>query len=224
MHGMLHPAGHAAPRLATLLHDPLWPRWTALVTLGEAVGFGAPVLAGVGAWAAGAPEPAVLALAVAGGLFEGAALGFAQHLALRDTLPALPRCSWVLATSLSAGIAWAAGVTAGALAGNVPVVAAVLAWVLAAMVILPSLGGAQALVLRGHIERPWRWALINAGAWLVALIPSFVGPALVPSGAPAAAWVGAGVGSGLAMAIIAAALTGIGAVHLFANGGSRAAR
>lgn len=195
-----------------------------LVTLGEALGFGVPVVAGAGAWAAGAPEALVLALAVAGGLFEGSALGFVQHLALRDTLPSLPRRSWVLATSLSAGIAWTAGVTAGALSGNVPVAAAVLAWLLAAIVILPSLGGAQALVLRGIIERPWRWMLINAGAWLLALVPSFVGPALVPSGAPVAAWIAAGVASGLVMAVIAAALTGIGAVYLFTGGASRTPR
>lgn len=214
----------ASPALTALLSDPLWRRWTAFVTLGEAVGFGVPVAAGVGAWAAGLPEPVMLGLAVAGGLFEGAALGFAQQVALRDTLPSLPRRRWVLATSLSTGVGWAAGVTAGALAGNVPVVIAVLAWVLAATVILPALGGAQSLVLRGIVDRPWRWMLVNAGAWMVALIPSFVGPALVPSGAPAAAWIAAGVGSGLVMALIAAALTGIGAVYLFAGGGARSAR
>jgi hypothetical protein len=211
---------HLPPR-PTLAKSGFWRRWVVRVTGAETVGFAVPALAGVLGWAAGVPTGVLLTLGVAGGAIEGAALALGEHSVARERLPELPRGRWVGFTAAAAAAAWALGLTPSALHDlGLPVVGVVAAWLVAAPLILLSIGVAQALVLRRLLgETAWWWVALNAAAWLVGIIPTFVGPALAPNGAPAAAWVVAFVLSGLLMAATVAAATGAGFAWLLRRAG-----
>lgn len=213
------PTPHAAP--LALSEGALWTRWVRRVTLAETLGFAVPAVTGVVGWAAGVPLGALLALGVAGGAVEGAALALGEHSAARERLPELPRRRWVVLTAGAAAAAWAVGLTPSTLHDlGAPVVALVGAWLVAAPLILLSIGLAQALVLRRVLgEDAWWWVAINAAAWLIGMIPAFAGPMLVPNGAPVIAWVAAFVASGLLMAATVAAITGAGFLWLLRRAG-----
>ena len=51
-------------------------------------------------------------------------------------------------------------------------------WIPASLLILCSIGGAQAWVLRGVVEQPHRWIAANLLGWLAGLPWTFVLPAL----------------------------------------------
>lgn len=195
----------------------LWRRWVITFTLGELIGFGGiPVLGGALAlWATGSLETVprsllLYAVAVFGGFGEGAVLAGFQLRVLRPLLPRLDRARWVLATGLAAALAWACGMLAPTLddlIGLAPSTQIAL-WLPASLVILFSIGSAQAWVLRGIVERPQRWITANFLGWLAGLPWTFVLPALVPDNSPMPVWVSTFVIAGVLMGLTAGAVTG----------------
>lgn len=195
----------------------LWRRWTLAFTLGELIGFGGvPVLIAAfllwltdGAPAADRALP-MYAVTVVGGLGEGAILGWFQARVLADYLPALSPGRWISATALAACFAWACGMLAPTLDDLVGLstLAQLLIWIPASLLILLSIGAAQAFVLRGLVARPGRWIVANTLGWLVGLPWTFLLPALVPETSPVAVWIVAFLVSGVLMGLTAGAVTG----------------
>ena len=108
-------------------------RWIIAVTLGEALGFLVPVVAGVATAASDLAEGAQGVIVVGAGLVEGPLLG--------------------------AGLAWACamGARAVGISDGIPVVAKVGVGLCAAAVALVGLGGAQGWVLCQHGVPARRW-------------------------------------------------------------------
>ncbi|MBK8558451.1 hypothetical protein [Candidatus Amarobacter glycogenicus] len=77
-----------------------------------------------------------------------------------------------------------------------------------APVLLLSLPGAQWLVLRRYVPKAWKWVIWSTAGWLVALPPTFIGPAILPSDASSLQIAATWAISGMAMAAIIAAFTG----------------
>lgn len=172
----------------------LWLRWVGAFTLGEVLGFGClPAALGLGVMTLTkdlptTPRALVLyAVAIVGGLGEGAVVGAFQRRVLREVLPSLEGRAWVRHTALAAAGAWAAGMLAPTLDELFTLSPAVMIalWVPAAVLILLSIGGVQARLLRGVVARPARWLWINVAGWLAGLPWTFVAPALLPDDAPA---------------------------------------
>lgn len=204
----------------------VWLRWTVAFTLGELVGFGGiPVLgAAVALWLTSGLEPAERSLllygvAVLGGLGEGAVLGWFQTRVLRRLLPRLDSRRWILATAAAASLAWALGMLAPTLDDviGLTVPAQIAIWIPAGIVILLSIGTAQALVLRRLVERPSTWVVANVLGWLAGLPWTFALPAALPEDAPAYVWVTTFVLSGILMGATAGAITGIALVRIVAR-------
>ncbi len=193
-----------------------WQRWWWYTTAAEIVGFALPALTGLVAWRLGwAPIPFYIAMVVAGA-GEGALLGGGQRLALRPVLPVGRR--WVTRTSLAAAGAWSIGMLPSTLIDlSVPVWLTVLATVPLAPLVLLSIGIAQWSVLRDLLPDAGLWIPANAVAWLLALPPTFVAPALVPPGAPLAVHVGAWLAAGAIMAAVVAAVTGLALILLLSR-------
>jgi hypothetical protein len=202
----------AAGRAAT--GRRLWARWTLATTLGEAVGFAVPAAVGVLAYALAFPDGTLVLLAVAAGAGEGAILGFAQSRVLRRELFGLPPRRWVAATAAAAALGWAVGMPLGVYGASLPLPLLVPALVLAGVVLLGAVGGAQWLVLRRHVARAGPWVPANALAWLLGLAVAFAGMSLLREGDPAAVVLAVGVGSGLGMGFVVAAVTGFALVRL----------
>lgn len=196
----------------------LYRRWVLYCTVGELVGFGGiPVLGGaLAVWLTVGLQTEVrsllvYAVAVVGGLGEGAVLAWFQLRVLRAFLPRLQARQWILATALAASFAWACGMLAPTLddlAGISPIVQAAI-WIPASLLILFSIGSAQAWVLRGIVEKPRRWLLANVLGWLAGLPWTFVLPALLPETAPAVIWVTTFVVAGVLMGLTVGLITGI---------------
>jgi hypothetical protein len=94
----------------------IFRRWILYFTCGELVGFGGiPVLGGALAihlTATVSPDLRSLmlyAVAIVGGLGEGAVLAWFQLRVLRDAIPRLSSRRWILATAVAASIAWMLG-------------------------------------------------------------------------------------------------------------------
>jgi hypothetical protein len=87
-------------------------------------------------------------------------------------------------------------------------------WVPAGVLILLSIGTAQACVLRGLIEQPWRWIGVNALGWLLGLPWTFILPALVPDNAPVPVWILTFIAAGILMGLTVGAVTGRLLIHL----------
>jgi hypothetical protein len=172
-------------------------KWIGLCAAAEGVGMVAAACAAKAeqAWLGeptGAREvAAVLTLAVAGGVVEGAALGLAQATGLGGWLPAQARRTWVAVTVLVAGLGWAAASVPGALAGGARDGAGGAPpwpWLLAGAAALGLsmgglLGAAQARVLRGRVRHPWRWVTASVLGWAPAMAVIFVG-----ASTPGAGW------------------------------------
>jgi hypothetical protein len=185
-----------------------WRRWWLFTTTAEFVGFGVPALAGIAAWQTGLSPVSFYLAMVAAGAVEGAILGVGQQQALKRAIPAIG-AGWPVSTSAGAAIAWSIGMLPSTLIDlGVAVWLALALFVPLAPLLLMSIGVAQWTVLRHHLPRAWLWIPVNAVAWLVALPPTFVAPALVPEGASIALHVVAWLTAGLIMASIVAALTG----------------
>lgn len=188
--------------------------WFRTVTLAECVGFGIPAVAWFAAWRAGLPSVPLYVVVVLAGMGEGAVLGFGQARVLRRALPGIEK-AWIARTALAAGLAWAAGLLPNTLDdAGAPVWLIVALMVTMAPLLLLSLGLAQWTVLQGRIAKAWRWVPWSVAAWLAALPPTFIAPALVPDGSPAWAWGVAFVFGGVSMAAIMAAVTGEGMTRL----------
>ena len=195
----------------------LFRRWVVAFTLGELVGFGAlPVAGGVLAYwlTAGLDATpralALYAVAVLGGLGEGYVLARFQLAVLRRTALRVDEGRWARDTALAAAAAWALGMLPATLddvIGLAPA-AQVALWVPAAILILLSIGGAQARVLAGRVPRPRRWLYANVGGWLLGLPWTFFLPGVLPDEAPPAAFAGAMLIGGVLMGATAGAVTG----------------
>ena len=202
-------------------------RWWCFVTIGEVVGFSAPIAVLAAATVLRWP-PAVAwpAIAVAGAL-EGTALGAAQHLATRGSALVVPR-AWIPATAAAAVFAWSIGLAPSQLADlgvaidwSSPLVLAVAA--LAALALLASIPVAQWLVLRGRVARAWRWVPITFAAWLLGLPASFAPSPFIDESTP---WYGVALAfalAGLVMAAVVALVTGFGMRRLGRDASSAAA-
>jgi hypothetical protein len=163
-------------------------RWTALCAAAEAVGMTAAAAASrIGHTLADRPgwggAGTALAIVVAAGLVEGAALGSAQAWPLGRWLPALRRGRYVLATVLVAGLGWAGAsapaVLTGDGGGDGPPLSLVLIGAAGLGLVMGSLLGlAQAVALRGATPHPWRWVSANAAAWPPAMCLVFLGASL----------------------------------------------
>jgi hypothetical protein len=210
-----------------LIRSQLWRRWVVAFTLGELIGFGGiPILGGALAyWLTGGMDPVPRSLllyfvAVLGGLGEGAVLAWFQARTLRDYLPGFDSRRWMRMTALAAAFAWACGMLAPTLDDVIDLTPAsqVAIWVPASLLILFSIGSAQAWVLRGTVEFPRRWITANVLGWLAGLPWTFALPALVPDGAPMSVWVLTFVIAGVLMGLTVGAVTGLFLAHLIPTG------
>lgn len=189
-------------------------KWLAYVTAGEALGFMAPGLTWFTAWKLGLPALPLAVVVVVAGAGEGALLGWSQWRVLRGWQPAIT-ARWVRLTALAAALSWALGMAPSTASDlGAPTWLAIAAGVAGAPFLLLTIGTAQWLVLRRFVPRAWRWITVNAAAWFVALPPTFIGPALVPSDAPVALDVAVWGVSGLLMAAILAGVTGTAMARL----------
>lgn len=202
----------------------LWWRWVLVTAMGEFVGFAVPAAVGaVAAWAIDRKGGASATLAmlnvmvmVLAGVVEGAVLGFAQWLVLRRYIQKMARREWVLATALGAGVAWTIGMLPSTLGELITITPLVLVGggILLGVVFVASIGCAQWLVLRRHIQRAGWWVLANAIAWPLGVAVPFIGLAMVPEGGPVVVWVVVGVVSGVLMGVVVGAITGMALVWL----------
>jgi hypothetical protein len=183
--------------------------WICVVTAGEAIGFVAPAIVGVVA----SQSAVFVPLLLIAGAIEGAILGGAQAIALRQPLPGLRRAAWVALTAVGAVVAYVAGTIPSSTADiwinwAWPARAALFAGV--AVVLLLSIGTAQWLELRRHVPHAAWWIPGTATAWLVALAVFFaIATPLWHSGQAVAIAVLVGVVAGLAMAAVMATVTGL---------------
>ncbi|HEX6343256.1 hypothetical protein [Umezawaea sp.] len=193
----------------TTANQPLdrlsWFRW---VTAGEFVGFVLPAVAG-----AVAPWPAVLVLA---GVVEGAVLGWAQARVLPRVLPGLPGLQWIATTAAAAGFAWTVAMMAtanGERLASLPAVVLLPVAAVLGMAVLLSIGTAQWLVLRYHVQNAHRWVWATGVAWGMALLVFLV--VTIPLWQPGLALrVLIGVLGGLLMAATMALITGTALARL----------
>lgn len=201
----------------------IWRQWVVNFTLGELIGFGGlPVLGGVLAlWLTSSlgidKQSLVLYIvAVAGGLGEGAVLGWFQMRVLREYLPQLDSTRWIYATAVAASFAWAVGMLAPTLDDliGLSVAMQIAIWLPASLLILFSIGIAQARVLNGIVEEPRRWIIGNAFGWLAGLPWTFVLPALLPDNTPIPVWIAVFVIAGVLMGMTVGAVTGYVLIRL----------
>lgn len=189
-------------------------RWIALVLPGETAGFVLPGLAWFAVWTANVPPLPAAAVVVLFGAGEGAVLGYAQWRALRSWRPGFSS-RWMVATSLSAMLAWACGMTPSTASDlGAPGWLAMLLGFSLMPVLLLSMPIAQWRVLRAYVPRAWRWVPWSLAAWVLALPPTFIGPMSIPDHSPAGVIAITWLVSGLAMAAILAFVTGKAMQHL----------
>jgi hypothetical protein len=181
-----------------------WWVWTGVNALAELFGLGATaaVVVTLAPLMDGAPLAVGLVLsmlvAVAGGAFEGLAVGIAQGWVLRTTLPRFRVWPWALATAVGAFIAWALGMLPSTIIGasqgaqaasaagpppelfNGPMV-----YLLAAamgVVLGPVLAVPQWFVLRRFLPRAGWWIPANCLAWALGMPLVFLAADKVPPG------------------------------------------
>ena len=201
----------------------IYRNWVVACTIGELVGFGGlPVFgAAIALWLTSGLDDTVrslvlYAVAIVGGLGEGAVLAWFQSRVLVVHIPGFNARRWMIATATAAAIAWACGMLAPTLDDVVGISLAVQIsiWAVASPVMLVSIGFAQALVLRGAVENPSTWIVANAAGWLAGLPWTFVLPALLPESAPMAVWIATFVVAGVLMGVTVGLVTGIGLLRL----------
>jgi hypothetical protein len=191
-----------------------------VVAMAGAVGFVVP--AAVGAMTASASAWLVVPALLAAGAVEGSVLGLGQAIVLRRAVPGISTPRWVLATAVGSVLAWAFGLLPSSLLYDVwaamPSVAVAGAGAVIGALVLISVGTAQSLVLRRHVDAAHRWIAITALAWLVGLLllievtfPLWTGAEAVW---PTFAIVVAG---GVAMAVATACVTGVGLARMLAS-------
>lgn len=193
----------------------LWVRWVFAMTIGELVGFAVPMIVGIAAWMLGMSDFAIAAIVTLAGAGEGAAIGFAQWLVLRDVLP-INRRDWVLATALAAVVAYAIGMLPSNLGDLSRFNTIILISVGGALgvVFLASIGFAQWLVLRSTLPNAYWWILANVVAWPLGVAVPLIGMALVPDGAAPVVWIVTGITCGVLMGVVVGSITGLVLVWL----------
>ena len=168
-------------------------RWVLANTIGEVLGLGG---TGLLAWLvvgrSGEPSAvgAVLgafAVAVLSGAFEATVVGLLQHRAMHPWLPGLTRPAWWWATLWGALTAYVLGYLpstvmslfavddGGAAVDEPPLWVVLLAAAGLGLVAGAVLAWAQALVLRHHVARAWRWVPATMLAWVVGMPLVFLG-------------------------------------------------
>jgi hypothetical protein len=200
----------------------LWAHWVIANALAEVVGLG---LVGAIAWlafgAVGERPGAALVLAfaaftVALGSIEGAVVGWAQSLVIRERIAGLE--GWVRATVIGALVAWFAGMLPSTVmnlmphdpAASEPAIGEGARLALAAglgAVAGPVLAAFQFRVLRRYVGHAARWLAANALAWAVGMPVIFAGIHMAHSDATPIAMAGIVIGT------LAAAGAAVGAVH-----------
>jgi hypothetical protein len=195
-------------------------RWIPVVALAELVGFAVPAVVGVAT--VDSPVAVSFPALLAAGAVEGAVLGAGQAVVLRRCLPALAVRRWVALTAAGATVAYVLGLLPSATApvtATWPVVLLALLGGLGAVPLLVSIGGAQWLELRRHVDRAGRWVGVTALAWLLGLATFLaVATPLWQPGQAAPVTVVVGVGAGALMALVMATVTGFGLVRLLRRG------
>lgn len=194
-------------------------------TCGELAGFTIPAIVGATATSAGVGQSASLVLLVLAGVGEGAVLGWAQSRMLRRELPELRTGDWIGATAAGAGVAWTIGMLPSTFGGQSlelwrPLL--ITLGVLAGLALLATIGFAQWLVLRRHVDRSGVWVVANALAWIAGLVVVFTAIGVAPGDSPvliAAFGVVGGLGMGLAVALV----TGLFLVRLLDRAGPETA-
>ena len=152
--------------------DRFLRNWLFWVSLGETVGFLAPVLAQL----AVGGSPVVAPALILAGAVEGTVLGWTQATVLRSRLPALSRPRWVGATAIGAAAAWFIGLLPAEWADvwqRWPATGQVTAAAVLATVLLCALGYAQWFELRRHLRGAGWWILGSAVAWCAGLAVFF---------------------------------------------------
>ncbi len=210
-----------SPRLpSTAQPQLLRERWILACIAGEILGFGLfPVLLGSGVIYALSNQSQVeqaLGLYIASiflGFAEGAVLASFQYTVLVRALPQLPRVLWVTATGFAAATAWALGMLQPTLDAllELPTWLSIVLWVVAALLVLPIIGVAQAYTLhRASIRGGRHWIGYNVAAWLSGLPWTVVAPSLLPDDSPTWHFAIALVAGGVLMAISFAVVTSFG--------------
>jgi hypothetical protein len=192
-------------------------RWLIVVTAAEALGFLGPACAGIFSAEAGLRGLPQVALVVAAGFFEGAALGVGQAFAFPFRVR---RGRYALLTALAASLLWlcvlvpsaalqdgGVGVLRG---GALAAAAVVLAALALAGVALAGVGGAQWIELRHHVPRAHRWIAWTALAWALALPLSFTPGPFVDESTPVASQLVLWACAGMLMAYVMASVTWLG--------------
>ena len=152
--------------------DRFLRNWLLWVSLGETVGFLAPVLAQLAVGGSAVVAPAL----ILAGAVEGTVLGWTQSTVLRSRLPALSRRRWVGATAIGAAAAWFIGLLPAEWADvwqTWPATGQVVAAVVLATVLVCALGYAQWFELRRHLRGAGWWILGSAAAWCAGLAVFF---------------------------------------------------
>lgn len=203
--------------------NSLFRRWILYCTVGELVGFGGiPVLGGAIVFSLTAELPSesrslvLYAVAAVGGLGEGAVLAWFQLRVLHERFPTLDARQWIVATALAASVAWMLGMLAPTLDDVLRVSPAtqLAIWIPASVLILLSIGAAQAWVLRQVVERPKRWITANVLGWLLGLTWTFALPALLPDSTSVVVWIATFVLAGMLMGLTVGVVTGFTLVRL----------
>jgi hypothetical protein len=211
----VHFAAPLAAR-ASLRGRHLARAWFWVVTAAETFGFA--VAATVGALTADAGAGVVVLSMLAAGAVEGAMLGWGQATVLRHALPGLSRRRWVAGTAGAAALAYLIGLVPSTFAVSMAAWPPVLLGGVVSLLgcgLLASIGTAQWLILRRHVDHAWRWIVATAAAWTVGLgvFLGFAMPLWRP-GQPLALIVAIGVAGGLLMAATASAITGFALCRL----------
>jgi hypothetical protein len=164
----------------------LWQQWVLANSLGELVGLGLTFAIGLGLFSGLSEAPGLgaallsAALMTLTGALEGAIVGTAQWLVLKKAFITLSRSTWVWATIIGAVLAWGAGsipMTLASTSADSTVAASpeppqslILAMASGVGLVAGAvLSAAQAVVLRKHVLRAWRWLPANAIAWAVGM-------------------------------------------------------
>lgn len=188
--------------------DPRYRRWVVATTFGELAGFTIPAIIGATTTGADIRQAASMALLVLAGVGEGTVLGWAQSRMLLRELPQLRTGDWVGATAAGAAAAWGIGMLPSTFGGQLlelwpPLLVAL--GLLAGVLLLATVGFAQWLVLRRHVDGAGIWVVANALAWIAGLAVVFAAIGVAPGNSPvliAAFGVVGGLGMGLAVALV----------------------
>jgi hypothetical protein len=190
-------------------------RWILAVSLAEAAGFAIATGVAIATISSGLTGGWALAAVVAGGAFEGAALGTGQYLAMRSGRPR--PAAWIVGTSIAAAFAWLLGMLPSTLGPDLGSPATIVALAMGGLVLLASIPVTQWLVLRRR--GAFVWVPVNMGAWAVAILWTFAPSPIIDERSPLPLVITLYVVAGLLMAVTIATLTAPIARRLFGADG-----